>query len=127
MNKVVLTIACVVMMSAGAAQAQPLTAGQFLARAEPLMHKSKVALLLSSEARELMRAIGDAGHALRLKLDADRAAGRKVTTCLPPGGKAKIDATELIAYLRALPAAERARSFDSAFAGHVARKYPCPR
>ena len=107
--------------------ASAISAGQFLARAEPLMKKSKMAVLVSSDARQLMRILGDAAQRNRARLEADRAAGRPVTTCLPAKGKAAVDANELLAYLRALPAAQRSRSFDDAFAGYTARKYPCRR
>ena len=103
-----------------------MTAGDFLKRAEPLMKKSKVGLLFSGEARMLLRTVGEAAERNRQRLDQDRAAGRKVATCLPPKGKAEVKANELLAYLRALPTARKAQSFDSAFAGYVARKYPCP-
>ena len=38
-----------------------ISAGEFLSRAEPLMNKSKVTLLFSSEARNLMKMISEAG------------------------------------------------------------------
>jgi hypothetical protein len=110
---------------AAAHAAQAITAGEFLARAEPLLKKSKVALIASSDARELMRILGDTARKNRERLDADRAAGRAVAACLPPKGKASVDARELIAYLRAIPAGQRGQSFDQAFAGYAARKYPC--
>ena len=108
-----------------AAAEPPITAGEFLNRAEPLMKKSKVSLLLSGEARRLMGILGATAKRNRSTLDAQRQAGRKVTTCLPPEGKASVDAKELLAYLRALPPAQKAQSFDAAFAGYSARKYPC--
>lgn len=111
---------------AGAAQPAPISAGEFLERAEPLIKKNKVSLVFSGEARRLLAIVGGTAQRNRAQLDADRAAGRKVTTCLPPQGKAAVDAKELLAYLRGLPPAQKARSFDAAFAGYVAKKYPCP-
>ena len=102
-----------------------ISAGEFLSRAEPLMNKSEVTLLFSSEARNLMKIIREAGKQVRMRADSDRAAGRPVTTCLPAKGKASINAAELIKYLRALPAAQKAQSFNAAFGGYLARKYPC--
>jgi hypothetical protein len=110
---------------AAAAAAQPITAGEFLARAEPLLKKSRVALMMSSDARELMRILGETADDNRKRLDADRAAGRPLSACLPPKGKASVDARELITYLRSISAAQRGQSFDRAFAGYAARKYPC--
>jgi hypothetical protein len=107
------------------AQSQPITAGEFLTRAEPLLKKSKAALVFSGEARKMMRTLGDSAKRNRERLDADRAAGRKLTTCLPPKGEAEIKADELLAYLRGLPPQRKAQSFDSALASFLARKYPC--
>ena len=112
-------------LAAPVAAASQMTAGQFLAKAEPLLKKSKMSLVFSGDARKLMRTLGDSAQRHRARLDADIAAGRKVTTCLPPKGKASINATELLAHIRALPPAQKAQSFDAAFAGYTAKKYPC--
>ena len=119
MNIVMLSLA------AAAAAAQPMTAGEFLNRAEPLMKKSKVTLMFSSEARTLIQILGQTAARNRDRIEAERAAGKQVSTCLPPKGKASVDANELLAYLRALPAADRAKSLDEAFRGYAAHKYPC--
>ena len=110
-----------------AVSANSITAGEFLARAEPLLKKSRMTLLFSSDARLLMGMVGEAAEHARARFDADRAAGRPVRTCLPPKGKASVNATELLAYIASLPAVDRAKSFDAAFAGYAARKYPCRR
>jgi len=112
-------------LASAATAAAPITAGEFLARAEPLMQKSKVTLLFSSEAKTLMKLVGETAQRHRARLDADRAAGRAVTTCLPPKGKASINGGELLAYLRALPPQRRGETFDQAFGGYAAKKYPC--
>lgn len=105
---------------------QQMTAGQFLAKAEPLLKKkSKMALIFSKDARTLMGTLTEAAQHNRARLDADRAAGRKVDTCLPEKGKAKVNATELLAHIRAMPPAQKAQSFDAAFASYTAKKYPC--
>ena len=113
--------------SLAAAPSASLTAGDFLSRAEPLVKRSMVSLMFSSEARSLMRMIGEAAQQSRTKLDADRAAGKPVTTCLPPPGKANINSTELLAYIRSLSPQQRTQPFNVAFSGYVARKYPCRR
>ena len=110
-----------------AASSRAMTAGEFLSRAEPLLKQSKMTLLFSSDARMLMGVFGDAADHARARFDADRAAGRPVAACLPPKGKASVNVNELLAYIRSLPTAERAKSFDAAFAGYAARKYPCRR
>lgn len=118
-------IAAVLASSADAQQ--PITNAEFVARAEPMLKKSMASLMFSSEAKKLMRALDTAAKAARAKQEADRAAGRKSTMCLPPKGKAKIDARQLIAYLKTLPPTEQSRSLDEGFASYAARKYPCPK
>lgn len=113
--------------AAAAAAAAQITAGEFLAKAEPLLKMSKASLIFSGDARRLMRTLGETAQKNRTRLEADRSAGRPMTTCLPPKGKAQIKAPELLAHLRALSPAQRAQSFDLAFAGYLAKKYPCRR
>ena len=108
-----------------ASPAFAISAGEFLNRAEPLMEKSKASLIFSGEARYLMKELGASAQRTRARLEADRSAGRPTTACVPPKGKAKIEATQLLAYIRALPPAQKAQSLDQAFAGHMAQKYPC--
>ena len=110
-----------------AQQARPMTTAEFLARAEPLMKKSTVSLMFSAEAKRLMKEFGAAAEATRAAQDAAVAAGRKPATCLPPKGKAKVDSRELIAYLKNLPAAQKAQSFRAGFSNYAASKYPCPK
>ncbi len=110
-----------------AQQGPPITIAEFVAKAEPMMKKSMASLMFSSEAKRLMREVGAAAEATRARQDADRAAGRRPATCLPPKGKAKVDARELIAHLKALPPAEKSRSFRAGFANYAAQKYPCPK
>jgi hypothetical protein len=107
--------------------ARPITIGEFVAKAEPLMKKSMASLMFSSEAKGLMRELGAAAEATRAQQEADRTAGRKSATCLPPKGKAKVDARELIAHLKVLPPADKARSFRWGFVNYAAIKYPCPK
>ena len=104
---------------------QQMSAGEFLAKAEPLLKKGKMALVFSKEARRLMTVLGEAAQHNRTRLDADSAAGRRTDTCLPKKGKAKVNANDLLAHIRAMPPAQKAQSFDAAFASYTARKYPC--
>ena len=106
---------------------QQMSAGEFLTKAEPLLKKGKMALVFSKEARRLMTVLGEAAQHNRTRLDADRAAGRRIDTCLPEKGKgkAKVNANDLLAHIRAMPPAQKAQSFDAAFASYTARKYPC--
>ena len=102
-----------------------ISAGEFLNRAEPMMKKSKASLIFSREARFLLKELGGSAQRTRARLEADRSAGRPTSACIPPKGQAKIEAGQLLAYIRALPPAQKAQSLDQAFAGHMAQKYPC--
>ena len=121
----VIIVAMCVSLAAPAVAAPQMSAGEFLKRAEPLLKKTKVALVFSGEARKLMATLGQAAERNRAKFDADRAAGRTPTACLPPKGKGQINATELLAHIRAMPPAQKAQSFDAAFSSYTAKKYPC--
>ena len=124
--KAALIAGALIVATAAPVMAAPgLTAGEFLSRAEPLLKKSKLELAFSGEARRLMKIVGQAAQRNRAQHDADRAAGRQPSACLPPKGKAELDVYQLLAHIRALPAAAKAASFDSAFASYTARKYPC--
>jgi hypothetical protein len=120
-----LPFAVLIAVAAPALAANEMTAGQFLAKAEPLLKKNKMALMFSGEARKLIGVLGHAAQNNRARLEADKRAGRTVDTCLPEKGKAKVNANELLAHIRAMPPAQKAQSFDSAFASYTAKKYPC--
>ncbi len=109
------------------AQAQAMSAAEFLKRAAQIEKVGMAGLLFSRDARRLGKEIGGAAEALRAEQDAARKAGRSPPACLPPKGKAKVDARELLAYLRSLPPADRDMSFRAAFFRYGARKYPCSR
>ena len=88
------------------------------------MQRSKAALILSQEARYLLKELGASAQRTRARLDADRLAGRPSATWVPPKGQAKVEVNEFLAYVRAPPPAQRTQSLDQAFAGHMAKKYP---
>jgi hypothetical protein len=113
-------------MSAELLAAPAMTAGEFVARAEPLMARGQIVLIFSPEAHRLMGIVRNSARNLRAQQDADRAARRPARTCLPPKGKAEIGATELLGYMRALTPAQKSQSFDAAFRTFAAQKYPCP-
>ncbi len=97
-----------------------MPAGEFLARAEPLLKRSMASLVFSGEARALARALGASAQRNRARLEADRAAGRPAAACPPPKGKASIVAPEFVGFLRRLPPEERAKSLDRAVGGYMA-------
>lgn len=109
-----------------AAMEAPITSGEFARRAEPMLRKNMASLMLSSEARALGRMLGETARSVRARQEADVAAGRKPATCVPPKGKAKIDARGLVQYLKSLPTAEQAKPFQSGVTSYLAIKYPCP-
>lgn len=102
-----------------------MPAGEFLARAEPLLKRSMATLVFSGEARALARALGTSAAGHRERLDRDKAAGRPTSACPPPKGKASLAAGEFLGFLRRLSPAEKARSLDHAVGGYMSWKYPC--
>ena len=125
MFKRVLLAAVLMAVASPVLAAGQITAGQFLTRAQPLLKKNKMALMFSGEARKLVGILGQAAQSNRTRLEAEKAAGRKVDTCLPEKGKAKVNANDLLAHIRAMPPAQKAQTFDAAFASYIAKKYPC--
>jgi hypothetical protein len=94
----------------------------FLAKADALEKRGAMALF-SSDLKLLKSEIVASGKALRRETEADRRDGRRPAACLPE--RAGTDSKELIAYLRSLPPAQRSMPIKAAFAGLMARKYPC--
>jgi hypothetical protein len=95
----------------------------FLAKADALERKGAMALF-SSDLKLLKAEIAASGKALRQEIEAVRRSGRRPRACLPE--KAQTDSGELIAYLRSLAPAQRSLPIGTAFAGLMAKKYPCP-
>ena len=127
MKRSILLAAALLAAPAFAQPARPITTAEFVAKAEPLMKKSMVSLMFSSDAKRLMGQLDAAAKATRAQQETDVAAGRKPAACLPAKGKAKVDARELIAHLKAMPAVEQKRSLQAGFTSYAARKYPCPK
>ncbi len=108
------------------AQAQGvISGGEFLRRAEPMLKKSWISLVTAKEPKQLMQQFADAGERVRRAQDADRSAGRKPATCLPPKGKAKLDIREFLGFIKAMPAAEQARPLDHSVVRWSQKAYPC--
>jgi hypothetical protein len=94
----------------------------FLAKADALERRGPVALF-SGDLKLLKAEVAASGKLLRQEIEAARRAGRRPQACLPE--KAQTDSKELIAYLRSLPPAQRSVPIKVAFAGLMAKKYPC--
>ena len=96
----------------------------FLAKADALQRQGMLAMF-SSDIGLLKAEIQDDGKALRAEQAAAQRAGRRPAFCMP--AKAEVNSNELIAHLRTIPVAERARTqVRDAFRTLVVRKYPCP-
>ncbi|SMF74142.1 hypothetical protein SAMN06295910_2211 [Allosphingosinicella indica] len=101
-----------------------MTVADFLTRADAL-EKRGVAALFTADYRALRDEVKGAGLALRADRAAAERAGRKPIACLPEG-KVPVDRDEMLAYLRAIPPAQRGVTVRAAFNRLMARKYPCP-
>lgn len=104
-----------------------ISGGEFLRRAEPMLKKSMVSLAFAKEPKQLMQQFADAGERVRRAQDADRAAGRKPSSCIPPKGKAKIDFRQFLGFIKTMPPAEQARPLDHAIVQWSHKAYPCPK
>jgi hypothetical protein len=100
-----------------------MSAATFLAKVDGLKAKGPMALF-SGDIGKLKAEGAAAGNYYRARLQADRAAGRPPHSCPPKGSTVTSD--QLIAHLRAYPAATRARtSMKIAIADYFAKTYPC--
>jgi hypothetical protein len=107
-----------------AAPAAAMDVATFLAKAEALQRQGMLAAL-SSDAPLVQAEITGSIHALRTERLAAQAAGRRGAYC--PNGKAGLDAEEIGAAMRAVPADRRPRTqVRDALRAALARKYPCP-
>jgi hypothetical protein len=111
-------------LTAAAASAQSMPVSTFLAKADALESKGPLALM-SSDLALLKREAQAAGKSLKEERLAAVAAGRKPAYC--PPANASTDSDELLAEMRAIPAAERPRTdVRSALKRLLVKKYPCP-
>lgn len=105
------------------ASAQRMPVAQFIAKADALKSKGPLALL-SSDLGVLKAEIGNSTKELAAEQNTSTKQGRKPTFC-PPGHKVALGSTELISYLRALPAAKANMSIKDGLADFLRHKYPC--
>jgi len=119
----ILVTAFVLIAPMSALHAQSMPVSQFLGKAEALEKKGMRALF-SSDIGVLKAEVMNSGKQLRAEQEAALKAGRKPATCLPK--KAQMNSNELLAYLRAIPPAQRNMPIKAAFAGLMRKKYPCP-
>lgn len=116
--------ALALLVMAAPAQAQSMSVAAFLAKADALQKKGPLALL-SGDIGKLKAEIQKSGKALRAEEAAARKAGLQPALCMPK--EASVSSNEVLAHFRTIPPAQRNMSVKTAFAGLIARKYPCPR
>ena len=108
-----------------AASAQTMNAERFHQRATALKKKGALALFSMGEIKRLTAEGQAAGTRAAAMRRAAIAAGRQPRFC-PPPGPARMDDSEFMTRLSAIPAAERARiDMTEAVVRIMAVKYPC--
>ncbi len=112
------------MMVAGPATAE-MAVSTFLSKADALAAKGIFAMG-SSDIALLKTEVKTASAAFRAEQDAAISAGRKPSACLPPKGTIVMNADDLMAYFRTIPAAQASKtSVKTGFYTLMRRKYPC--
>src|SRR5687768_13673131 len=120
-----LFVALAVFTVATPAMAQQMNAETFHQRATKLKSKGALAIFSGGEIKALMREGQAAGKASSARYKAAKDAGRKLPFC-PPEGPQKMDSTEFMTRLAAIPQAERRRiDMTEATTRIMAAKFPC--
>ena len=105
------------------ASAQPMTAAEFLGKAEALIQSGNGGRD-SPELRALQDAAQAAAMAVRAQQRSDREAGRPASLCMPD--KVSMHGTEFLAHLTGVARERRNVPLVEAFADFMRLKYPCP-
>lgn len=101
-----------------------MSVAAFLARATSLERLGPLALA-TPQGNQLKGEVIAAGKRYKARIDADRKAGRRTTSCPPESGSLSPD--EWLAHLRRYPAQVRKSvSVYSAFDALMKKRYPCP-
>ena len=96
----------------------------WLAKADALEAKG-VGALMSKDYKVVKAEIETSAAALKAEREAAKAAGKRQAYC--PPGKVSLKSDEVIAMMRAVPEAQRARTqVKDALRAGLARKHPCP-
>jgi hypothetical protein len=118
----ILAVAAFILAAPSVASAMDVAT--WLAKADALQAKGAGALL-SKDYRLLQSEIKSNAAALKAEREAAKAAGRRPAYC--PPGKVSLNSDEVIAMMRAVPAAQRpAMQVKDALRAGLARKHPCP-
>jgi hypothetical protein len=101
-----------------------MSVAAFLTRADSLARLGPLALA-TPQGNQLKGEVVAAGKRYKARIDADRRAGRKTTSCPPESGTLTPD--QWLAHLRSYPAqARKTVSINAAFDALMKKRYPCP-
>ncbi len=101
-----------------------MSVAAFLARAASLERLGPLALA-TPQGNQLKGEVVAAGKRYKARIDAERRAGRKTTSCPPESGSLSPD--QWLAHLRSYPVpARKSVSVYSAFDALMKKRYPCP-
>lgn len=101
-----------------------MSVAAFLARAASLERLGPLALA-TPQGNQLKGEVVAAGKRYKARIDAERRAGRKTTSCPPESGSLTPD--QWLSHLRSYPvAARKSVSVYSAFDALMKKRYPCP-
>lgn len=101
-----------------------MSVAAFLARASSLERLGPLALA-TPQGNQLKGEVIGAGKRYKARIDAERRAGRKTTSCPPESGSLTPD--QWLAHLRSYPVPVREKvSVYSAFDALMKKRYPCP-
>ncbi|MGV3729861.1 MAG: hypothetical protein ACO1NN_03775 [Sphingopyxis sp.] len=101
-----------------------MSVAAFLARAASLERLGPLALA-TPQGQQLKAEVIAAGKRYKARIDAERRAGRKTTSCPPESGT--LTPEQWLAHLRGYPARVRSRiSIYAAFDALMKKRYPCP-
>ena len=101
-----------------------MSVAAFLARAASLERLGPLALA-TPQGNQLKGEVVAAGKRYKTRIDAERRAGRKTTSCPPESGSLSPD--QWLAHLRSYPVpARKSVSVYSAFDALMKKRYPCP-
>ncbi|QCB54734.1 hypothetical protein E5675_10005 [Sphingopyxis sp. PAMC25046] len=101
-----------------------MSVAAFLARAASIERLGPLALA-TPQGHQLKGEVIAAGKRYKARIDAERRAGRKTTSCPPESGDLSPD--QWLSHLRSYPVSVRRKvSIYSAFDALMKKRYPCP-
>ena len=120
-------IAALALGAAGSAAAQTMPLTKFVERGTALEKKGPLALFSRGEISALQTEMQGANKAVVAEYQVAKKAGRKTAFCPVKGEKYQLGAQQLLAELRAIPAAQaRSMTTTDGMRHLLAKRYPCP-